>query len=117
MPAVDVATGNPGQVDKKAAAGRRRTKQEKALAELAFSTPGVKAAVGSRRSGTEPFSAPPPAQAPPAPVPPPVQAPPAQSTAPASGIATGPGAQQVVTLQMRRASCDCKIHVLNAFVL
>ena len=69
MPAVDVATGNPGQVDKKAAAGRRRTKQEKALAELAFSNPGVKAAVGSRRSGTEPFSAPPPAQAPPRPRP------------------------------------------------
>jgi hypothetical protein len=111
MPAVDVPPGNPGQVDKKAALGRRRTKQEKALAELAFSNPGVKAAVGSRsRSGTEPFPAPPPVQAPP------VQAPAAQSTAPASNIATGPGAQQVVTLQMRRASCDCRIHVLNVFV-
>lgn len=107
MLAVDVPPGNPGQVDKKAAAGRRRTKQEKALAELAFSNPGVKAAVSSRsRLGTEPF-----------PAPPPVQAPPVQSTAPASSIATGPGAQQVVTLQMRRASCDCRFHVLNAFVL
>ena len=82
-------------------APRRKTKLDKVLAELAFSNPGVKAAVGSRsRSGTEPFLAPPP-----------VQAPAAQSTDPASNIATGPGAQQVVTLQMRRASCDCRIHV------
>lgn len=114
MLALDVPPGNPGQVDKKAAVDRRRTKQEKALAELAFSNPGVKAAVGSRsRLGAEPVPPPLPVPAPPISLT--VQAPPAQNSTPASSILLGPAAQQVVTLLMRLASCDCRIHVLNAF--
>ena len=100
-----MASGNPKpDQDAKNAAGRKKTKQEKALAELAFSNPGVKAVVGSR--GTP--------SAAPLPAPLPVQMPKAQSSATVSSVKKGPGTQQVITRsKCAMRECECEIHALR----
>ena len=111
MEAPGEASGIPKpDLDAKKAAGRKKwSRTEKALAELEFSNPGVKAVVGSR--GTR--------GAAPLPAPLPAQIPKAQSSATASSVIKGPGAQQVISRsECVMRECECEIHALRLrFVL